>query len=477
MKSIKLKLFFGIILILNIFIIGIIIYGTIFKVYFEKEKLKEMETIILQIESTINTNYNEDLRKIVDELADKYNVQIDIKDEISERTIYATHEGKNNWVFGKNKFKNIKDMGTFNEIDRLILYDKSTGVNFLTAMKDVNNNLNRIIVKTPINIIDEAKSKSINLLIMIFSPIVFLIIILTLIFSNKFTKPIIEITKKTMKIKELDFSDDINVKGKDEVAVLSNSVNSLSYKIENTLNELNYKNLKLESMIKKEKENQNLRKEFVSSVSHELKSPITVILGYTQALSGGIVCSNNDKEYYIGVINDEAERMQVIVNDILDLYKLESNTFRLEIKEVNLADLVRKIVKKNSLQFKKKDINLICKFENALVIADEIRLEQAIQNYINNALSHVDKENIIEIIVLSSGIIKVFNSGKNIEDKYIEKIWDGFVRVDKVRNYKEKRVGLGLTIVREIVRLHKGQYGVKNKDRGVEFWIKIPLIQ
>lgn len=476
MKSIKLKLFFGITLILSIFIVGIIIYGSIFKSYFEKEKLKEMEIIILQIESIIDINYNYDFKERVDELADKYNVQIDIKDKNLDKTIYATHEGKNNGGFGQNKFKNIKDIGRINEIDRLILHDKSTGVNFLTAIKELNNNLNKIIVKTPINIIDDAKSKSINLLILIFSPIIFLIIVLTLIFSTRFTKPIIEITKKTMKIKELDFSEDIEVKGKDEISVLSKSVNNLSHKIENTLSELNHKNLKLESMIKKEKENQKSRKEFVSSVSHELKSPITVILGYTQALSGGIVSSNDDKEYYLNVINDEAERMQIIVNDLLDLYKLESNTFSLEIKEVNLADLVKKIVKKNSLQFKKMDINLISKFESAIVIVDEIRLEQAIQNYINNALNHVDKKNIIKIIVLSSGIIKVFNSGKNIEDKYLEKIWDGFVRIDKVRNYKEKRVGLGLTIVREIVKLHKGQYGIENKDLGVEFWIKIPLI-
>lgn len=480
MKSIRVKLFLGIILIVSILLSGILGYGLLFKEYYQNEKLDEMKLVVQHIEEIINENKMEEVDKQVTEYADKYTVQIEIESNSTGKVVFSTHgSGRGNssmGMGGHNRLEVIKKINTKDGVENLIINDKSTGVQFLTSQKVLNNNMYTLIVKTPINTVEDAASKSIKLLLIILLPITGLILILTTVFSKKFTKPIIEITQKTSKITRLNFNDDIKVKGKDEIAVLANSVNELSHKIERTLHELNIKNETLEKMIQQEKENEEIRREFVSSVSHELKSPIAVISGYAQVLQEKVISSEADKEYYVGVINEEANRMQVMVNDLLDLYKLESNTFKLETSEVNLGLLIPKIIKKNKLKFEAAGVKLETLIEEAVVLGDEIRLEQAIQNYINNGLSHLDENKLIKIQLTSQGYISVYNSGTPILGKNMEKIWQGFVRVDKVRNYKEKRVGLGLSIVKEIVKLHKGECGAVNKENGVEFYIKLTTI-
>lgn len=480
MKSIKVKLFLGISLIVSILLSGIFIYGLCFKGYFENEKLNEMKLVIENVEQDIKSANIDKLTEIIVDYSEKYSVQIDIESNSTGMTICATHntgKGMNmNGMSGQRRFETIEVISNKNGVENKLIHDKSTGVRFLTAEKAVIDNNYIIIVRTPVNIVADAVNKSIKLMLIIFIPITAVILVLTLFLADRFTKPVIQITKKTTQITKLDFSEDIKIEGKDEITVLGESVNELSHKIENTLEELNLKNNTLEDMIKKERENKEYRKEFVSSVSHELKSPIAVISGYAQALREKVISEEADKDYYIGVINEEADRMQVIVNDLLDLYKLQSNTFKLNTKEIDIGLLTENIIKKNSLVFREYGVNLKVQTEKCLVIGDEIRLEQVIQNYINNALSHMDEKKILEVTVNSQGVVSVYNSGRKISKEDQDKIWQGFVRLDKVRNYKEKRVGLGLSIVKQIVSLHHGQCGVSNLNSGVEFWIKLNAI-
>lgn len=474
MRSIRVKLFVGILLILSVFLSGILSYGLFFKKYFQNQKLSEMESVILEVEDGINRQGLDNLSERVSEIAESFNVQIEVTSNNTGKALCSTHNiNKGNGMGGVNRFEVIKDIGTENGVSKVILYDKSTGVEFLTAKGNVVGEAYEVTVKTPINIMDDAVNNSISFLLKIFTPIIIVILVLTYIFSNRFTRPIIKIKEKTEKITKLNFTEDLMVSGRDEIADLTSSVNNLSNTIKVTLEELESKNKSLEDMIEKERENERVRREFVSSVSHELKSPIAVISGYAQMLEADIISNKEDKDYYIKVINEETERMSVIVSDLLELYKLQSNTFSLKVSEIYLGDLVKNIIRKNKIAFDKIGVNLETTIENPIVIGDEIRLEQAIQNYINNSLSHIDSKKLLKIEVSSDGKISVFNSGENINESDLEKIWQGFVRVDKVRNYKEKRIGLGLTIVNQIAKLHEGSCGVLNKESGVEFWIKV----
>ncbi|WP_343828040.1 HAMP domain-containing sensor histidine kinase [Clostridium subterminale] len=464
---------------MSTFIIGIATYGITYKDFFQREKLKEMNVVIEEIKDYIDEDYNNRVDEKLEGLSEKYSVQIDIKNAITLDSIFSSHKmGKNNMMNGQHRFEVIEFIDEKEGISETITLDKSTGVEFLTVVGNSESSY-EISVKTPITVIDDAVNKSIKLLFMIMLPVGFIALFITALFSKQFTKPVIEITKKTRKIEELDFSEGLNIKSMDEIGTLAKSVNNLSFKIEETLKNLKEKNLVLETMMENERKNQLARREFVSSVSHELKSPITVISGYIQALQGGFISSDEDRKYYLDVIGEETERLGIIVNDLLELYKLESNTFKLNKKGVNINSLIKKILDKNKFRFEELNINLnFNEGKNVTVFVDEVRLEQAVQNYINNALSHVDENKIIEIDLKVSEdnlVIYVYNSGSNIEDENLNKIWEGFVRVDKVRNYKEKRLGLGLAIVKQIVTLHEGTYGVKNKEQGVEFWITLKL--
>lgn len=479
MKSIKLKLFYGIVFIFSIFILGIVTYGITYKDFFQMEKLKEMNEVIEEIKNYIDNDYDSRIEGELEGLSEKYSVQIDITDVLTSESIFSSHKmGKNNMMNGQHRFEVIEFIAEKEGISEIITLDKSTGVEFLTAVGK-NEYDYEITVKTPINVIDDAVNKSMKLLFMIMVPVGFIALFITALFSRQFTKPVIEITKKTRKIEELSFCEDLNIKSIDEIGALAKSVNNLSRKIEETLKNLKEKNLELETMMENEKKNQLARREFVSSVSHELKSPITVISGYIQALQEGFISSEADRQYYLDVIDEETERLGIIVNDLLDLYKLESNTFKLNKKEVNINSLMKKTLEKNKFRFEEMNINLnFSEGENITVLVDEVRLEQAVQNYINNALSHVDENKIIDIklkTIEDNLVISVYNSGSNIEDDNLSRIWEGFIRVDKVRNYKEKRLGLGLAIVKQIVNLHDGTFGVKNRKHGVEFWISLRL--
>ncbi|HAR85005.1 MAG TPA: sensor histidine kinase [Clostridium sp.] len=479
MKSIKLKLFSGIVLIFSIFILGIATYGVTYKDFFQREKLMEMNEVIEEIKNYIDKDYDNRVDGKLEGLSEKYSVQIDIKDALTSESIFSSHKmGKNNMMNGQHRFEVIEFIGEKEGVSETITLDRSTGVEFLTTVGK-NVYTYEITVKTPITVIDDAVNKSMKLLFMIMVPVGFIALFITALFSRQFTKPVIEITKKTRKIEELSFCEDLNIKSIDEIGILAKSVNNLSYKIEETLKNLKEKNLELETMMKNEKKNQLARREFVSSVSHELKSPITVISGYIQALQEGIISSEEDRKFYLDVIGEETDRLGIIVNDLLDLYKLESNTFKLNKKEVNINSLMKRTLEKNKFRFEEMNINInFTEGENITVIVDEVRLEQAVQNYINNALSHVDENKIIDInlkVIEDNLVISVYNSGSNIEDDNLTRIWEGFIRVDKVRNYKEKRLGLGLAIVKQIVNLHDGTYGVKNRKHGVEFWISLRL--
>lgn len=478
MKSIKTKLFFGISLLLSLFVIGIVIYGLTFKEFYIDSKSQELVSVVESFENFNNKENESNINDYISEMLNKHNIQVDIIDNSSNSLVYgATIDHINRKVI--NGLENLTYLGKTNGIVKYISQDKITGIKFLNFSITSKNNEYTIIAKSPISAIDNSVYKSIELLLIILLPLTIIMIILTFIFSKSFTRPILKITKNIKKLEKLDFSEKLDIKTKDEIGQLGNSVNTLSHNIKNYVKELEDKNKSLEEYIKKERENEVLNKEFVSSVSHELKTPITVISGYVQMLKSGIIKNEDDKKYYLDTIEDETNRMELMVNDLLDLYKLESNTFKIKKENVRLDELIINIINKLEFKFNKENIILQDDLDKIEILCDKIRIEQAITNYINNALSHVDAKRIIKISVKDERnfvYISVFNTGENINTDDLSKIWKGFVRVDKVRNHKTNRVGLGLAIVEQIVRLHNGEKGVLNKKDGIEFFIKLSKV-
>lgn len=301
------------------------------------------------------------------------------------------------------------------------------------------------------------------------------VIIFFIIYSKSFTKPLIQMSKITEKMSNMDFSERVAVKSNDEIGNLASSINNLSSSLDITLQDLNQKNKKLQDDIEKKQTLDELRKEFISSISHELKTPIAIVRGYAEGAE--LMLQSGDAENaaeYCGVIIKESEKMNALVMELLELSRFEIGDSRLEIENFSLYDFVHDYTDSEKIVFEENGIKCETDIPKDLRCqGDLIKLNMVLNNFVSNAVSHTDKEKLIRIYCEERAEkvrIFVYNTGKAIAEEDIDKIWDSFYRADKARSRKEGRFGLGLSIVSAIQNLHGNEYGVFNSESGVTFW-------
>lgn len=305
---------------------------------------------------------------------------------------------------------------------------------------------------------------------------IIIIVFLSLIYSKMITGPLRRINKIAIKMSYLDFSEGCEVESKDEIGNLAITLNFLSSKLREALSSLQNANKKLQQDIDKERKLENMRKEFIADVSHELKTPITLIKGYAEGIKDEVF-SENEKEYSLDVIISEADKMGNLVKDMLHLSSLESGTIVLEESICDISEIITGIVKKLRPSIEDKNINLsITLMENLKVKGDSFKLEQVVTNFLTNAIRHTPDEGQIWIEGKkeeNNVFVSFENSGSAIEEEQLSKIWDKFYKIDKSRSRNLGGTGLGLSIVKKILELHRGSYGALNTDKGVKFYFKI----
>jgi signal transduction histidine kinase len=231
------------------------------------------------------------------------------------------------------------------------------------------------------------------------------------------------------------------------------------------------------SDIQKKTEIDEMRKEFLSNVSHELKTPISLIQGYAEGLKENINEDEESKDYYCEVIMDEANKMNQMVKKLLSLNELEFGNGQVNFERFDLVALIHSILDSTEILFKQKEVTLYFdQKEPIFVWADEYLIEQVLTNYISNALNHVGGQKIIEIKLIprdDTVRIAVFNTGENIPEDELDKIWIKFYKVDKARTREYGGSGIGLSIVKAIMNSHNRECGVINRPVGVEFWFEL----
>ncbi len=296
-------------------------------------------------------------------------------------------------------------------------------------------------------------------------------------FAKKFTLPILEVSRIAQSMSHLDFSQKCSINRGDEIGELSKSINHLSDQLDTAISELNQKNLQLMADVEKERKLDKMRKDFVSSVSHELKTPLSLILGYAEGLKENVARDEDSKNFYCSIIIDEAEKMDKLVKDLLNLSQIESGFFQLNRTDFDLAALLNDIAQKYLTVLTEKGITLqMDKVASYCVNGDELRIEQVLFNLINNAINHAEMAKTVKIFIEDSrdhSRVFVYNTGRHIPEESLEKIWTSFYKVDKARTREYGGYGLGLSIVRAIQELHANGYGVENIQDGVMFWFDI----
>ena len=295
--------------------------------------------------------------------------------------------------------------------------------------------------------------------------------------SRKITRPIMELAGISERMNRLDFEAKYTGNSKNEIAILGQNINALSQTLETTISELKSANNELQRDIEKKNKTDEMRKEFLSNVSHELKTPIALIQGYAEGLKEGISDDPESREYYCEVIMDEASKMNQMVQKLLTLNQLEFGNDAVTMERFDVNALIRNYLSSVELLCKQKDIRIqMDEYPAVFVWADEYMVEEIFGNYFMNAMNHIAGNRVIDVkLEIKDDIVRisVFNTGEPIPEESIPHIWDKFYKVDKARTREYGGSGVGLSIVKAMMNAMNRQYGVCNYNNGVEFWFEL----
>ena len=295
--------------------------------------------------------------------------------------------------------------------------------------------------------------------------------------SKRITKPLLELTEISRRMSNLDFEARYEGGGEDEIGTLGQNFNKMSEELEHTISELKTANNELQEDIEQKKQIDEMRKEFLSNVSHELKTPIALIQGYAEGLKECINDDAESREFYCDVIMDESAKMNNMVKKLLSLNQLEFGNDQTAMERFDLTDLVRGVVQSAQLLADQKGAQIsFPQDEPVYVWGDEFKVEEVVTNYVSNALNHVDGDMKIEVKMRRRDNhvrLSVFNTGRPIPEEDLDKIWIKFYKVDKARTREYGGSGIGLSIVKAIMEGMHQKFGVVNYDNGVEFWFEL----
>ena len=485
-KSVRFKLFFTMCVVILVIILSLVLINSIvlenFYIYSKTATIKQVYQKVNDYYNTENTNV--DLKTELKKIAYKNNFDILIKTDTNLIIFTSDREFLSSTYI-------LKDI---NEIKSKSIEENETKINVKVTTDEVNNisymfltgildNGYVLYIRMPISPIEDSVKISNTVLLMIGGITLVVAGIIASFISRKFTNPILQLNDIANKMAKLDFSKKYRITDtEDEINELGRSINTMSDKLEATIKELQKNNIELEKDIEEKSKIDEMRKQFISDVSHELKTPIALIQGYAEGLIENVNSDEESRKFYAEVILDETNKVDKLVKQLLELMKLEYGKREFDNEKFNINELINEVLRKCSVMINEKNIKVY--FENKepiYVYADEFYMDQIITNYLTNAIKHaeeVEKETKIEIKVekVSNKIrVSVFNTGENIPEEDLQRIWGRFYKLDSSRNRQDGGSGIGLALVKAIMNNYQNEYGVKNKKNGVEFYFDMDI--
>ncbi|SCW39400.1 Signal transduction histidine kinase [Eubacterium ruminantium] len=362
--------------------------------------------------------------------------------------------------------------------DNELSFTKKGEFMYLIGMLDDGN---IIIIKRPLVRTTRLYRYVSKLFLIAFSALILIELIIVIFVSTVFIKPIIKMSYIAKRMSNLDFDAKIEVGSNDEIGILGNSMNELSVKLEKTISELKTANTKLRDDIEDKIQIDDMRKEFLSHVSHELKTPIALIQGYAEGLKDNVSDDPESREFYCDVIIDEAGKMNKLVMRLMNLNELEFGENNISIQRFDITELIVGIVKSSNIMIEQSQAKVI--FDEDMIVtvwADEFMIEEVITNYLTNAIHYVTPGGNIRIWYdldneKNKIRVSVYNDGDNISDEAIGKVFIKFYKEDAARTREYGGSGIGLSIVETIMKKHNNDYGVYNVDGGVVFYFELDV--
>lgn len=492
-KSIRIKLFLTLCIVVIVIIAFLILTNNfVLETFYLYSKTKSLVSIY----DTINSYYAQEqsdsskIRLELEKAAINSNLDILIQSE-GNISVYSTN---------RDFMSNITDLNSINDKitrnrknivfknDKIMvrkIEDSTKGITFLMFSAKLDNDY-QLYIRMPFASIKESVRISNKFLYLIGGFTILVGGIVVSFISRRFTTPILELNSIANKMSKLDFSHKYRTTDtEDEINNLGKSINTMSDKLENTIKQLKETNIELEKDIEEKSKIDEMRKQFISDVSHELKTPIALIQGYSEGLIENVNTDDENRKFYASVILDEANKMDKLVAQLLELMKLEYGKREFNNKEFDVCELIKEVIRKSKVMLEEKEITV--QFDedaSVIVLADDFYIEQVITNYFTNAIKHVKGENgqkLIKINItpyIENNIVRisVFNTGENIKEEDLTRIWNRFYKADESRNREDGGTGIGLSLVKAVMNNYKKQYGVINKENGVEFYFDLELI-
>lgn len=355
--------------------------------------------------------------------------------------------------------------------------DNFAGMDYLEIWGILRNG-DYCMVRSPLESIRESANISNGFYFYVGIAIMFFGIVIIWMATKRIARPISELTALSVRMSQLDFDARYQSRAGNEIDVLGENFNRMSEQLERTISELKSANNALRQDIENKVRIDEMRKEFLNNVSHELKTPIALVQGYAEGLKENISEDAESREFYCDVIMDEASKMNKLVKNLLTLNQLESGQDMVTMERFDLVELIRGVIQSSDILVQQKEASVIFEEKGPVSVwADEFKVEEVVTNYFTNALNHLDGAREIEIKITAYGEnrvkVHVFNTGKTIPEEDLPNLWNKFYKVDKARTREYGGSGIGLSIVKAVMDSLNQEYGVINYDNGVEFWFTL----
>ena len=416
-------------------------------------------------------------------LGEKYNMNIVLMDSATDQVLISNTGERDylssrvqGYIFGKNMPK-VSILKTHDNYFIQKTYDKRSDSYYLESWGYFSDNKTIFLMSTPLASIRESVELANRFLAYVGIAALLVGSLFIYFATKKITSPILQLANLSEKMSNLDFDAKYTGQAEDEIGVLGNSMNRLSDTLKETIGQLRTANTELQQDIEEKIKVDEMRKDFIANISHELKTPIALIQGYAEGLTEGMAEDPESRDYYCEVIMDEANKMNKMVRQLLTLSALEAGNDAPVMDRFDLTDLIRGVINSVGILIQQKEADVHLEDCGPVyVCADEFKIEEVVTNYLNNALNHLAGEKKIVITVEDNGeeaLVTVFNTGNNIPEEDIPNLWTKFFKVDKSHTREYGGSGIGLSIVKAIMDSHRKACGVRNVEGGVEFWFTL----
>ena len=489
-KSVRVKLFIKLSMVILLIILFLILVNNFvlgqFYLYSKTKSLKSAYQIINNYytnEDDINIESNLEMIAIKNDFDILIKNPQNINIYSSNRDFFSTF-GQMNEMTKRVNEDTVKEIEKNEKYVIKTMKDNKNGLTYILLSATLDNGY-LLYVRIPINSIDESVKISNNFLYLMAGFAILIAAVIISYVSRRFTDPILELNNIAKKMSNLDFSHKYKITDTDdEINNLGKSINVMSDKLERTIKQLRNTNIELEKDIDEKSKLEEMRKSFISDVSHELKTPIALIQGYSEGLIENVNKDEESRKFYAEVILDETNKMDKLVKQLLELMKLEYGKRNFDDSIFDIVELEKEVVRKSKVILDEENIEVKFVTPGEInVYADNFYIEQVISNYLTNAIKHIREKNgnkyiqIENIVDVEKNLVrvKVFNTGENIPEEHISKIWKRFYKVDESRNRQKGGTGIGLSFVKAIMNSYEKSYGVVNKENGVEFFFELEL--